>query len=363
MDVTKRTLEALGYLITVLSLIPLIRSPWWFFRIFDYPRLQKLIIALLVTLSYVLLIPLRGNHELIFLGITLATIIHLLYQILPFTPISKVELETTSNTDPENRVRLFIANVHQSNRRYQTCLNVLNSCSPHIVLLMETNEIWARELSSLEKEYKFHIKVARSNTYGMMLFSNFPLTSKTVQYLVEEHVPSIHASVKLPSGRLIHLHCLHPSPPVPNENPDSTERDKELIIVAKMVKKDRVPTIVAGDLNDVAWSQTTSLFSKISGLLDPRKGRGFFNTFHARYFFMRFPLDHIFCSDDFKLVQIKRMPDIGSDHFPMFIELELGQSRNNNHDKPSPDGQERKQADKKLAAKSSGGSVNKKRSR
>jgi len=56
-------------------------------------------------------------------------------------------------------------------------------------------------------------------------------------------------------------------------------------------------------------------------LLDPRIGRGLYSSFHAHYPLVRFPLDHVFHSNHFRLAELKRLPNIGSDHFPIFISL------------------------------------------
>lgn len=118
-------------------------------------------------------------------------------------------------------------------------------------------------------------------------------------------------------------------------------------MVAKAAKRNKMPTLVAGDLNDVAWSYTTELFSKVSGLLDPRRGRGFFNTFHAKNPFMRFPLDHIFCSSDFKLISIKRMDNCGSDHFAIYINLQYEPEALAEQEEPQADAGDLKVADEK----------------
>jgi hypothetical protein len=48
-----------------------------------------------------------------------------------------------------------------------------------------------------------------------------------------------------------------------------------------------------------------------------------FNTFHAAYPFLRWPLDHLFHSEHFGVIGLKRLPAFGSDHYPILVELAL----------------------------------------
>ena len=56
-------------------------------------------------------------------------------------------------------------------------------------------------------------------------------------------------------------------------------------------------------------------------MLDPRQGRGLFSTFHARYPFARWSLDHVFFSERFLLADMQRLDDVGSDHFLISVSL------------------------------------------
>ncbi len=169
-----------------------------------------------------------------------------------------------------------------------------------------------------------------------------------VHFLVQQDVPSIHTEVRLRSGRLVQLHCLHPAPPSPTENPSAAERDAELLLVATAQDRPVRSAVVMGDLNDVAWSATTRLFQNLSGLLDIRIGRGIFNTFHARYPFLRWPLDHVFCSADFTVVSLARLRTIGSDHFPIEAVLQLAPQVVPGHEEPQADADERARAVDKI---------------
>jgi endonuclease/exonuclease/phosphatase (EEP) superfamily protein YafD len=107
-----------------------------------------------------------------------------------------------------------------------------------------------------------------------------------------------------------------------------------------MAKEYPGPSIVFGDLNDVAWSYTTKLFLKSSELLDPRVGRGTYSTFNAHYPLLRWPLDHFFVSSHFHLVDMKVEKQIGSDHFPISICLTLTQQQDSEKLKADADDEE-----------------------
>lgn len=349
METFKNLVIGSSYLVIFISLIPLIRHDYWIFRVCEYPRLQKLFINICLLLSLIFFFKITDRSDQIICLLLFLNTGYLIYQVYPFTTLGKKQLQKAKKNHPKKQIGLFIGNVFQYNRKSDDYLKSINSVDPDVIMLVETDMWWAGQLEVLKDKYPHQILAPSDNTYGMMFFSKFELKNEKVKYLVEKDIPSVHTTIKLPSGDLINFHGLHPTPPVPQENPKSTERDKEILLIGKESKKSKNPVIVAGDLNDVAWSYSTELFSKISGLLDPRKGRGFFNTFHAKYLFLRFPLDHIFCSNDFSLIDIKRMPNCGSDHFPMFIKLQYSPEMVVKQEEPKADQEDRKTANKKIS--------------
>jgi endonuclease/exonuclease/phosphatase (EEP) superfamily protein YafD len=251
-------------------------------------------------------------------------LICLVYQawwIVPYTRLFPVEVKSAINADGQRMIRIITANVLTPNHNAKALIELVHENAPDILLTLESDAWWQMRLDALEPDYPHTIKCPLDNLYGMHVYSKLPLTDSHIEYLVEPDKPSMHTLVNLPSGHKIRTHFLHPAPPSPTENEESSERDAELIIVARSVAETDAPVIVTGDLNDVAWSETTRLFRKVSGLLDPRVGRGMFNTFHAKFWFIRFPLDHLFHSDHFTLSKIFRLPGFGSDHFALLTEL------------------------------------------
>lgn len=316
-------LAVISILLILSVFLSLVRKDYWVFKILEYPRLQKLVLILFVTGSWFFFLPLQNILYQVLFGGLFFSFIFLLYKIWPYTTLSKKEMRRVKQSDPNNEFKIFSANVYQENKQYETLLRQIRSANPDLIFLLETNGAWAQATKTLEKEYPYTLLVPLENTYGLLFYSRLELEDSKIQYLVKNDLPSIEAIIILPSGEKVQLWGLHPEPPVPGESLHSTAKDKELMKVALKAKDCLLPCIVFGDLNDVAWSYTTELFRKTSELLDPRRGRGFYNTFSAHHWFIRFPLDYIFCSEEFGLINMKRLPKNGSDHFATVTHLAL----------------------------------------
>ncbi|MET0855690.1 MAG: endonuclease/exonuclease/phosphatase family protein [Telluria sp.] len=308
-------------LILISTLLPLSRRTGWWIRDLDFPRLQIAIAAVAVLVAQFVFLDLSEGKTYVLIAVTAACLVYQAWWIIPYTMPYPNEVKTSTAGETADRIRILTANVLTPNRNAEGLIKLIRENEPDVFVTLETDAWWQERLDVLEGDYPYSMKCPLDNLYGMHVYSRLPLEDGKVQFLVEDDIPSMHAMAVFPSGLKVRMHFLHPAPPSPTEHDESTERDAELLVVAKSVVGLDTPVIVAGDLNDVAWSTTTRLFRKISGLLDPRIGRGMFNTFHASYWFMRWPLDHLFHSQHFTLSFIKRLPPFGSDHFAVLVEL------------------------------------------
>ncbi|MFS4417790.1 endonuclease/exonuclease/phosphatase family protein [Maribacter sp. 2307ULW6-5] len=321
MDVVTILVVVCNVLVCLPSMASRTRMDVWWIRGFDFPRIQiSVLIAINVVLALVVY-PFDQAHHFILMGAMLLALGHQLYLIYPYTPLSKKQVVQYAGDSGGDMISILISNVLTPNDQYEKLLAIIGRKKPDVVLALETDKKWERALAPLERDYEHAVKIPQDNLYGMHLYSKLPLRDVSVRYLVVDDIPSIHAKIELPNGKMATIHCLHPRPPSPTESKTSTNRDAELLLVGQEIPEEPKLTLVFGDLNDVAWSRTTKLFQKMSKLMDPRRGRGFFNTYNANHPLMRWPLDHVFHSDDFTLVSMSREPHMGSDHFPIYIKL------------------------------------------
>ncbi|QEM81923.1 endonuclease/exonuclease/phosphatase family protein [Halomonas binhaiensis] len=339
LSIAVTTLAILLLGITILARLPF---HWWWIRCCEFPRMQISMLALLTLLLASLS---ESPWRWLAVSSSLVTLVIQACYILPWTRLWPVQVQRAESGQDERCIRLLVANVLTPNRNAEGLIALVKQHEPDIVLTLESDDWWGQQLdAALCKQWPHVVRIPQDNLYGMHLYSRLPLVSPQVERLIQDDIPSISTGVTLRCGEDIQLFAVHPRPPAPNESKESLWRDAELLLIGKRIHDGSFPALVAGDLNDVAWSRTTRLFCRVSGMLDPRRGRGMFSTFHAHYPLLRWPLDHVFSSEHFTLRDMRRLPGFGSDHFPILTTLCYRPSRADEHETPEANGDEHREA-------------------
>lgn len=324
MEVLRGALALFGLWLISGTALGLSRHPHWYVRGWDFPRVLIAALSLACGAAYRAFFFGGRWYEIAFLAALGAVVAYQVSRVLAFTPLARKRVRPATGSPGDASFRLAISNVLMENDRYDLWRKVVRQADPDVVVALEVDGKWMSALEPLRRTHPHVAESVQDNYYGMAVFSRLPLENAEVRHLVERDTPSIRATVRLRDGSAVLLYALHPKPPEPLRNQDSAPRDAELVLVAREIAAaPPQPTIVCGDLNDVAWSDTTRIFLRLSGLLDPRVGRGLLNTFDANNPIFRFPLDHVFHSSHFRLFDLRRLPKVGSDHFPVLIELNL----------------------------------------
>lgn len=302
-------LAALAATGTTLSLLTSYR---WYIRMWDFPRVALIVVAII---ALVLAIPVLSGWARMLVVIAMALVMGWQgFRIYPYTALASTEV-AKAVINKENCISALSFNVLQTNRDYARTLALIDREDPDIVLLLETDEKWEDALKPVIDRYPHRSSAPLDNLYGLIFLSRLPVEDAEITWLIDNETPSVFATMATKAGAKFRFIGLHPRPPQPGE--DTEKRDGEIAIAARHAKLTQLPVLAMGDFNDVAWSRTSQMFKRIGGYLDPRIGRGLYSTFPANLPGLRWPLDHLFMSPDFTLVDMQVLENVGSDHLPV----------------------------------------------
>lgn len=321
------TFYIISALLIIASLLPFVSNQHWIFRIWEFGRIQLMVLQILILVLGFIIVEEKSS---LFWGTAIlhgVLVIYHLGVLIPYTKIYRKNLPKIIPKDSDT-VSIISINVYQFNDRYDDLIKLVKEVDPDILLTMESNQAWENGMKELEKDYPYNKKVALENTYGIHFYSKLEAKSLKVNYFTANDLPSIEASLSTANGSSFTFFGIHPPPPSPTEEDNSKERDGELLSIGKKVLEKKEPVIVVGDFNNVAWAKSSILFRKTSQLIDPRIGRGFVSTYHAKYKLLRFPIDLFFHSTDIFIEEFKTLRGIGSDHLPLFCKFFINHEEN-----------------------------------
>lgn len=301
----------------IASAIPYLPLTHWFFRFFEFGKIQILVLQIITLILSLILIEESQITIWTLQLLTFTSILFHLATLYKYTSFYKTIQKDKSDISSKI-ITVLSANVFQENTNYDAFTSLIHKYEPDIFLTMESDNNWEKALSVLDEKYPYSIKIGLGNTYGMHFYSKLEIANHNIHYFVADDLPSIEAKINTADGFKFTFFAVHPPPPSPTEESNSKERDGELLSIAKRIKQNSDTCVVVGDFNNVAWAKSSVLFRKTSETLDGRMGRGFISSFHTKYWFLRFPIDLMFHTADVFIEDLKTLEPFGSDHFPIY---------------------------------------------
>lgn len=336
MSALRRSLAAslcvAGSFLIVVTVLPLFESNEWWVRIWDFPRAQIAAAGLLVLPALLLASSRIGRSTRAIAVLLAAATLWQGISMLPYTPLGGVDVASITEPEAGDCVGVLVANVYMENQRHAAVRETIEREDPDIVFVVENDRRWSAALEPLIERYPHVLDEPLDNTYGLLFMTRLDVDRMQLRHLVDDSIPSVRARLRLPSGDPFTFYGVHPKPPRVAQ--DTDQRDLELTLVAREIRGSGERSIVGGDLNDVAWSHTTRLFLRISEMLDPRRGRGLYASFHAENPLLRWPLDHVFATPEFAIERLDVLGFTGSDHFPVVARFCLGAEGRGANERP-----------------------------
>lgn len=214
-------------------------------------------------------------------------------------------------------VRVLAANLSRYDYASKGLLAIVDAETPDVLLLVEFTNVTDERFRALDERYPYRLKAPRHDAFGLALYSKHPMDAKEIEIV---HTAAIRARVSTPSGELtvfgVHLRS-------PTGRSRALARNAQLDELVTLTSAESAPVVVIGDYNVTAYSPYFSRWLAASGLRDAGAGRGFWSSWPTSLPMMGIPIDHCAVSPEIEVVDHRRLPAFGSDHYPVIAQLRL----------------------------------------
>lgn len=227
-------------------------------------------------------------------------------------------------------IKILFANVLTSNPDPARLLTLIAAEAPDLVALIEINRRWEAQLTPvLAAAYPFHIAHPREDNFGLAVYSRLQPGGGRVEFFADVETPSLDFT--LPYGdRPIRVLVTHPLPPGDADN--TALRDQHLasladwmVFVAGLTPAGAppMPVLILGDLNATPWCPPLRRLLATAHLRTAAGGGSVLaGSWPVAIPFLRIPLDHALLNEELGGTSYRLGPDIGSDHYPLIIEVQ-----------------------------------------
>jgi endonuclease/exonuclease/phosphatase (EEP) superfamily protein YafD len=223
------------------------------------------------------------------------------------------------------RLTILTANLWSANLDAAPIEALIRREQPDLIVLEEVYGPWNALLARLAPGYRVLAPDQIAGDPNVAILSKFRRIRSFPDQSGEMRAVLLELPERLGGGP-IEVMGVHSGHPV-----DRAATFTDVAPLAKIAAGFGPRGIIAGDFNATPWSYA---LRRLDGLLPlPRRTHLVFSwPTQARSFTVLglrlpavAPIDHVYAGRDWRLVEVRRGPDIGSDHYPVIVTLALAQ--------------------------------------
>ena len=289
-------------------------SKWWLFDLFSHFRWHYLAGAIALAALALWFGPPWA-------AIVLAASV--LPHLLALHGVRYAPLESASTAAS---FRLVSANALWDNRTPERLVDFIRASRPDVVVLQEGHPNLHPSIERLLDDYP-HVAPSDWRRSDVVILSRFPLSAGESSSYDSGKLKYRVVSARITIGS-VPITVIGTHPPVPVSERRWRAQAEALADIGARARAAPGAVLVAGDFNLTAWSPRFRDFQREADLVLARVGGVWPHTwpaasgwFYGGTIFRGFPIDHVLASRRFAVIRVQRGPDIGSDHYPLIVDL------------------------------------------